>query len=84
MVGFAAESINEMEYGLAKLRRKNLDLICVNNIKQAGAGFRTDTNIVTLIDRKGREEKFPLMEKTELADIILDRVAAMRAENKRC
>lgn len=83
LVGFAAESINEMEYGLAKLRRKNLDLICVNNIKQAGAGFRTDTNIVTLIDRKGREEKFPLMEKTELADIILDRVAAMRAENKR-
>ena len=74
IVGFAAESSNEIENAKGKLKRKNFDLIVVNNIKQAGAGFKQDTNIVSILDRNGKIDSLEKLEKIELADIILNRV----------
>ncbi|SDJ73382.1 bifunctional phosphopantothenoylcysteine decarboxylase/phosphopantothenate--cysteine ligase CoaBC [Sediminibacillus albus] len=67
LVGFAAETINHLEYGRKKLEAKNLDAIVVNNIKTEGAGFGSDTNIVTFISRQGAEKEIHLAEKTEIA-----------------
>jgi phosphopantothenoylcysteine decarboxylase/phosphopantothenate--cysteine ligase len=57
--------------------KKNLDLVAANDISAPGAGFDVDTNIVTLIDRKGKVENLPLMSKREVADKILDKVAKL-------
>jgi phosphopantothenoylcysteine decarboxylase/phosphopantothenate--cysteine ligase len=77
LVGFSIETENEIENSKKKLKEKNLDLIVVNNPNLPGAGFELDTNIVTLIDRKGRVEKLPLMTKKDLADKILDKVLTL-------
>jgi len=74
LVGFAVETEDEIENAKSKLKEKNLDLIIVNNPNLKGAGFEVDTNIATLIDRKGKVEKLPLMSKKELAEIIIDKV----------
>ncbi|WP_138159307.1 bifunctional phosphopantothenoylcysteine decarboxylase/phosphopantothenate--cysteine ligase CoaBC [Peptoniphilus catoniae] len=74
MVGFAAESIDEIKYGMAKLKKKNLDMIVVNNIKAQGAGFKSDTNIASIIDREGNIDYLKKMDKKDLANIILNRV----------
>ncbi len=71
VVGFALETENEVENARAKLERKDLDLIVVNNPKVEGAAFGTGTNVVTIIGRSGREDSPGVMEKTELADVIL-------------
>ncbi|MBU0482308.1 MAG: bifunctional phosphopantothenoylcysteine decarboxylase/phosphopantothenate--cysteine ligase CoaBC [Proteobacteria bacterium] len=77
LVGFAAESHDLLEEGLRKLADKNLDLLAVNDITAEDAGFAVDTNRIMLLDRNGAAEKLPLMNKTEVADIILSRVARM-------
>ncbi|MFA5577129.1 MAG: bifunctional phosphopantothenoylcysteine decarboxylase/phosphopantothenate--cysteine ligase CoaBC [Tissierellaceae bacterium] len=74
MVGFAAETDNVYEYAIEKLRQKNLDFIVSNDLTKEGAGFNTDTNIISIIDGDGREVNYPKMEKTQVAKIILDRV----------
>lgn len=74
VVGFALETENVLENAAEKLHRKSLDLIVANSATEAGAGFGGDTNRVTIIGRDGQAEEIPLMKKTELADIILDRV----------
>jgi len=56
-----------------------MDLIVANDLKQEGAGFRSDTNIVKILDREGGMEELPLMEKADVADRILDRAKAMIA-----
>lgn len=66
LVGFAAETVNPIEYGKAKLKKKNLDAIVVNNVAQEGAGFQSDTNIVTYVNEK-REKQLPLAPKKEIA-----------------
>ncbi len=71
VVGFALETENEANNARAKLEKKNLDLIVVNNPKVKGAAFGTGTNMVTMIGRSGREESPGLMGKVELADVIL-------------
>ncbi|MBA3557776.1 MAG: bifunctional phosphopantothenoylcysteine decarboxylase/phosphopantothenate--cysteine ligase CoaBC [Gemmatimonadaceae bacterium] len=76
IVGFALETNDVLAEGRRKRDAKDLDLIVVNDAHEPGAGFGTDTNRVTLIARDGTEELLPLMRKTELADIILDRVEA--------
>jgi phosphopantothenoylcysteine decarboxylase/phosphopantothenate--cysteine ligase len=81
LVGFAAESGELLHNAAKKLAEKNLDLIVANDISCEGAGFNVDTNIVKLLFRDGRVEELPLMGKDELADVILDRVAALRAVN---
>jgi len=76
-VGFAAESSNLVENAKGKLKQKRLDFIVANDITASDSGFGTDTNRVTIIDRKGKVENLPLMSKREVADKILDRVAVL-------
>ena len=71
VVGFAAETENLVANALAKLRRRSLDLVVANDVTQAGAGFDTDTNIVTLIWPDGRTEALPLLSKREVAGRLL-------------
>ncbi len=71
LCGFSMETQNMVENSRAKLEKKNLDMICANNLKVAGAGFGTDTNVMTVITREGMEE-LPLMSKEEAAGRILD------------
>jgi phosphopantothenoylcysteine decarboxylase/phosphopantothenate--cysteine ligase len=78
LVGFAAETGDLMENAAKKLAEKNIHLIVANDVSQPGAGFNVDTNIARLIFRDGRVEELPLMAKAELADVILDRVRALR------
>lgn len=72
IVGFAAESTNIYVYAKEKLIKKNFDIIVVNNIKREGAGFGSDTNIVSIISRD-KIDDLEIMSKTELAREILDR-----------
>jgi phosphopantothenoylcysteine decarboxylase/phosphopantothenate--cysteine ligase len=76
-VGFAAESEDVVANAKKKLQKKQLDLIVANDITDKKSGFGVDTNKVTLIDKKGKVEKLPLMSKREVADKILDRVVGM-------
>ncbi|MEO5580122.1 MAG: bifunctional phosphopantothenoylcysteine decarboxylase/phosphopantothenate--cysteine ligase CoaBC [Gemmatimonadaceae bacterium] len=74
IVGFALETENAVANGATKLREKNLDLIVVNSAVEEGAGFVSETNRVTFLAPGRPDEELPLMKKTELADLILDRV----------
>ncbi len=76
-VGFAAESEDVVTNARKKLNKKNLDLIVANDITSADSGFGTDTNKVTLIDKKGDAENLPLLSKREVAEKILDRVGKL-------
>jgi phosphopantothenoylcysteine decarboxylase/phosphopantothenate--cysteine ligase len=67
LIGFAVETDQPEKYAKQKLTEKNLDLIVVNNPKEAGAGFDTDTNIVTLFHKNGSSEKIPQMPKLDVA-----------------
>jgi len=66
-----------LENSKAKLEKKNLDMIVANNVKVAGAGFGTDTNVVTVITKDSVEE-LPMMSKEEVADALLDRIMKAR------
>ncbi|MCC6865381.1 MAG: bifunctional phosphopantothenoylcysteine decarboxylase/phosphopantothenate--cysteine ligase CoaBC [Ignavibacteria bacterium] len=74
LVGFALETKNEIKYAKEKMKRKNLDLIVVNNPKIKGAGFGTDTNVFSLIDKKMKTRSFNLMTKFEASMIIFDKI----------
>jgi phosphopantothenoylcysteine decarboxylase / phosphopantothenate---cysteine ligase len=74
IVGFALETSDGMKNAREKLKAKELDLVILNDAKEAGAGFGVDTNRVTVITRNGKEEELDLMSKTDLAEILLDRV----------
>jgi phosphopantothenoylcysteine decarboxylase/phosphopantothenate--cysteine ligase len=71
-VGFAAESQSLIENATAKLVAKKLDMIVANNIGSGDAGFAVDTNRVTLLFADGRREDLPLMEKVEVAGLVMD------------
>ena len=71
--GFSMETQNMLENSRAKIVKKNLDMIVANNLKVAGAGFGTDTNVITIITPDS-EKEFPLMSKQEAADRILDEI----------
>jgi phosphopantothenoylcysteine decarboxylase/phosphopantothenate--cysteine ligase len=81
-VGFAAESSNLMVNAEQKLKQKGLDLIVANDITASDSGFSTDTNRVTIIDRKGKVDSLPLISKREVADKVLDRVAELFSKSK--
>jgi phosphopantothenoylcysteine decarboxylase/phosphopantothenate--cysteine ligase len=70
------ETENEQANAEGKLKRKNFDFIVLNSLRKEGAGFRGDTNVVTLIDECGREE-LPLMQKSEVAVHIVDKMEKM-------
>ena len=78
LAGFALETDDEEAHAESKLTRKNFDFIVLNSLRDAGAGFRGDTNKVTLIDRTGREA-LPLLSKREVAARIADRIEAFFA-----
>lgn len=73
LVGFALETDDEEAHAEAKLVRKNFDFIVLNSLRDAGAGFRGDTNKVTFLDASGREA-LPLLSKAEVAARIVDRI----------
>jgi phosphopantothenoylcysteine decarboxylase/phosphopantothenate--cysteine ligase len=80
VVGFAAETERVLENALDKLTRKNLDAIVANDLTQDGAGFDTDTNVVTLLTRdRERPTALPLMSKLDAAHRILDEVVRLRS-----
>jgi phosphopantothenoylcysteine decarboxylase/phosphopantothenate--cysteine ligase len=81
LVGFSLETKDEIENSKRKLKEKNLDLIVVNNPNVAGAGFEVDTNQVSIIDKKGKVEKLPLLSKKEVAEEVLDRVSGLLKRN---
>ena len=72
MVGFALETDNELQHAADKLKRKNLDFIVLNSLRDEGAGFACDTNKVTLLYADGRQQAYPLKSKTEVAHDIID------------
>jgi phosphopantothenoylcysteine decarboxylase/phosphopantothenate--cysteine ligase len=82
-VGFAAESSNLVENAREKLKQKGLALIVANDITASDSGFGTDTNRVTIIDRKGKADRLPLLPKREVADKVLDRVATLLTKKSR-
>ena len=73
LVGFAMETENEHDNAVGKLKRKNFDFIVLNSLRTEGAGFRGDTNVVTLID-SDKEEQLPLMSKRDVAERIVDKI----------
>ena len=79
LVGFAAETNNVEEYAKKKLVKKNADMIVANDVMKEGAGFGTDTNIVTLYKKDGTSVELPLMSKLQTAEAILHEVARMEA-----
>lgn len=83
LVGFAAETGDLVARARAKLDAKHLDLIVANDVSQPDAGFEVDTNRATLLDSTGSVEELPLQTKLELADVILDRISALRGTNLR-
>lgn len=77
VVGFAAESRELIENAAAKLTSKKLDFIAANDISASDAGFAVDTNRITLLYADGRRENLPLMGKDDVAEAIIERVAAL-------
>ena len=75
LVGFAAET-GSLHRAAGKLRRKRVDLLVANDVGEAGSGFGTDTNRVTVLGAAGESDRLPLLSKREVADRLLDRVAA--------
>ena len=73
LCGFSMETENVLENSAAKLTKKNVDMIVANSIATTGAGFGTDTNVVTFITKDGNKE-LPLMSKDDVADAILDEI----------
>jgi phosphopantothenoylcysteine decarboxylase/phosphopantothenate--cysteine ligase len=78
LVGFAAETEDLQQNASAKLNEKNLDLIVGNIVGQADSGFGSDTNQVSIFHRDGSNETLPLMEKEALADVLFDRILALK------
>lgn len=73
LIGFALETHNEQMNAEEKLNRKNLDFIVLNSLNDKGAGFRCDTNKISIIDRRGKTD-YPLKSKAEVAADIVDRL----------
>ena len=71
--GFSMETQNVLENSTAKLKKKNVDMIAANSLREAGAGFGTDTNHLTLISKGGAID-IPMMSKEKAADILLDKL----------
>lgn len=72
LAGFCMETQNLIENARKKLASKNLDIIVANDLSKEGAGFKGNTNIVTIIDKYGNQKPLDIMEKEEIAHIILD------------
>ena len=76
LCGFSMETQNMLENSAAKLEKKHVDMLVANNLKVSGAGFGTDTNVVTFITKDGAEE-LPILTKDEVAHRLLDRLLSL-------
>lgn len=74
LVGFALETENELDYAKKKLKEKNLDAIVLNSLRDTGAGFGSDTNKVTFIDKNSEITPFELKTKAEVATDLLHEI----------
>lgn len=74
LVGFALETDNEYDHAVEKLKKKNLDFIVLNSLKDVGAGFKSDTNKITIIDKKLNSTEFTLKTKKEVAKDIINKI----------
>lgn len=79
LCGFSMETRDMVENSAAKLEKKRVDMIVANNLKEVGAGFGTETNIVTILTKAGAEP-LPIMGKDQVADEVLTRLLALRTE----
>jgi phosphopantothenoylcysteine decarboxylase/phosphopantothenate--cysteine ligase len=77
IAGFALETDNEIANATLKLKSKNLDLIVLNSLKDKGAGFGLDTNLITIIDSNNNIDKFELKSKEDAARDILDKIVSI-------
>jgi phosphopantothenoylcysteine decarboxylase/phosphopantothenate--cysteine ligase len=77
LAGFALETNNETENAIEKLKRKKLDLIVLNSLRENGAGFGYDTNKITIIDCNNNIDKFELKSKDDAAKDILNKIVSM-------
>jgi phosphopantothenoylcysteine decarboxylase/phosphopantothenate--cysteine ligase len=77
LAGFALETKDEMIHALDKLKRKNLDFIVLNSLNEPGAGFRTDTNKISILDNKGGITDYTLKSKHEVASDIVDKLQTL-------
>lgn len=77
LVGFALETNNEAAHAESKLKRKNLDFIVLNSLRDAGAGFRCDTNKISIIDNQGESTGYPLKSKQGVATDIVNKLATL-------
>jgi phosphopantothenoylcysteine decarboxylase/phosphopantothenate--cysteine ligase len=82
LVGFAAETTDPIENARVKLKKKNVDILVLNDVTQSGAGFDCDTNVVRLLFRNGDEEQLSLMSKEDVADKIISRAIEMRRHSR--
>ena len=82
LVGFAMETEDLLDNARRKLIRKNMDMIVANNLREAGAGFKTDTNIITMIDRNGKTVALDKMTKKDAAHRILDHIKTLMPKKK--
>ena len=80
LCGFSMETQNMLENSRKKLEKKNVDMIAANNLKEKGAGFGTDTNILTLITKEDIQE-LPLMSKEAAANMLLDEIFAIEKKD---
>ena len=78
LIGFALETNNEIEHAKLKIKNKNLDLIVLNSLKDKGAGFKTDTNKITLIDKYNKTTKFELKSKQDAAKDIVAAILKLK------
>jgi phosphopantothenoylcysteine decarboxylase/phosphopantothenate--cysteine ligase len=81
LVGFALETENPLEHGRDKLAKKNLDLIVVNALTANNRVFGSDRNTVAFIDKSGKAEELPSMEKIDVAHRLLDRIVTLRTRS---
>ena len=80
LVGFALETNDEQQNAKGKLERKNFDFIVLNSLNDKGAGFRVDTNKISIIDRQDTTS-YPLKNKSEVAKDIIDRLVQTLNKN---
>lgn len=82
LVGFALETENELAHATDKLKRKNLDLIVLNSLNDEGAGFKSDLNKITILDKQLNAETFVLKPKNEVAQDICQKILALIPHEK--
>lgn len=81
LVGFALETTNEIENAKSKIKRKNLDMIVLNSLRDKGAGFAGDTNKITIIDATFKQQSFDLKSKKEVSKDIINKIIQQNYTN---